>query len=101
MTVGEWMLGGATFAYGYVEATGTDIGNLSDTDFTVGSNSYDIDTAAVGATDGTLTLSLDSELTAPELRNLRLHMCGETYAFADTGYQSAIHSSRWSRAGLD
>ena len=56
---------------------------------------------ARGSDSGSLRLSLDKALTAGQVANLRLHVCGETYGFADATYSSALHNYDWPTAGLD
>ncbi len=103
VTVAALTFGSVTFAHGYNLDSGN--GSLSDPkSFDLGT-SYTVDGVGVvasGRTDaGSLSFSLDSRLTSSEVRNLRLHVCGETYAFADAVYVSADQSYNWRRAGLD
>ena len=104
VTVAELTNGPVTVAHGYNAGTGE--GSLSSpTSFDL-STSYTVDYAgAIGAdrgdAAGTLLFSLDNSLTAAEVRRLHLHVCGETYAFADAEYISSAHTYSWPRAGLD
>ena len=66
-------------------------GSLTDPKhFDLGPTRYTVDVATVNraAPQGQLLFSLDRALTVGQVRSLRLHVCGETYAFAD-----ATHSS--------
>ena len=103
VTVGTIQFGSVTNAHGYIQATND--GSLSDPkSFDLGT-SYTVEAAVViaagRANAGSLQFGLDSSLTAGEVRNLRLHVCGETYAFADAVHTSTIHNYNWRRAGLD
>ena len=96
--------GGTTTGHGYNGST--DQGSLSDPkSFDLGA-SYTVDNTGVVASgrynEGSLWFSIDNkELTAAEIRSLRLHVCGETYAFAVAQYISSTHTYLWPRAGLD
>ena len=50
---------------------------------------------------GALMFSLDRALTAGRVGSLRLHVCGETYAFSDAGYDGGSQTYSWTTAGLD
>ena len=65
---------------------------------------YTVDLASVinlGATTGSFLFSLDKALTAGQAGSLRLHVCGETYAFSDATYVPSGHHYTWPTAGLD
>ena len=101
VTVGVRRIVGIPSHYGYAPP----VGSLPGADFEIGTDGdYTVGAAVVSATGtnpGTLVFSLESSLTAAERRNLRLHVCGETYAFADAEYVSSAHTYTWPRAGLD
>ena len=100
LTVGALQFFGTTFGHGYQGSAGS----LSDTDFDIGSNSYTVartSVSVVSGLEGALEFNLDSALTPGQRRNLRLHVCGETYAFADASFDSADNTYGWPDAGLD
>ena len=94
---------GVPLSHGYGSLTNH--GSLSDTDFDLGANSYTI--IAVRAdgppvvNPGQLLFRLESDLTAAERAGLRLHLCGETYDFADAVHDMERHGYAWPTAGLD
>ena len=96
---------GETQGHGY-STSFTPGGELSDTDFEIGSDSYTVNGAYVDAIDnapvpmGALAFSPDRELTGAQAAALRLHVCGESYAFADANYLSASQTYFWN-ASLD
>ena len=103
VTVGEYVSGGITFAYGFVDAT-TDTGALSDTTFDVSPNSYTIDRASVGVSGnaGILIFSLTSALTEADRTKLVLHVDGSSGSFAFDGVTpTASFGYRWDMSGLD
>ena len=103
VTVGEYVSGGLTFAYGFVDAT-TDTGALSDTTFDVSPNSYTIDRASVGVggNAGLLIFSLTSALTEADRAKLVLHVDGSSGSFAFAGVTpTATFGYRWDMSGLD
>ena len=103
VTVGEYVSGGLTFAYGFVDAT-TDTGALSDTTFDVSLNSYTIDRASVGVggNAGILILSLTSALTEADRTKLVLQVDGSSGSFAFDGVTpTASFGYRWDMSGLD
>ena len=93
-------IGGVPVDYGYVPAV---YGSLSDTDFDLESNRYVVDQVAVnGVTPvGMLTLNLDRALAANAHARVSLHVCGETYAFADAEHDPDNDAYHWRNAGLD
>ena len=103
VTVGEYVSGGITFAYGFVDAT-TDTGALSDTTFDVSPNSYTIDRASVGVggNAGILIISLTSALTEADRTKLVLQVDGSSGSFAFDGVTpTASFGYRWEMSGLD
>ena len=79
-------------------------GSLTDPKhFDLGTTRYTVDVATVNraAPQGQLLFSLDRALTAGQVRSLRLHVCGETYAFADATHASSLDHYSWPTAGLD
>ena len=78
-------------------------GDLSDTDFTYGSNSYTIDLAANERNNGALVFSLTSALTAEDRAALELHVDGNSasFAFSAAIYNSSAHNYTWTGTGLD
>ena len=77
-------------------------GALSDRDFELGANGYTV-SQGFAATGGELRFYLDRALAEADAAGLVLHVCGETYAFAD----AALHDDgdgfeySWPGAGLD
>ena len=105
---GVLTVGSRTNAYGYDRETGDDIGDLSDTDVDVGTNSYMISRISVegvtGTTPGALTFVFHANTrpTATDRDTLVLQVGGRSnsFAFSDAsvfGGRSAI----WFDAGLD
>ena len=102
VTVAELVIGQVQ-GYGY-SAQILSGGELSDTDFEIGPNSYTVDQSwvdALGSDSGQLVFGLDRALTAREVANLRLHVCGETYAFGDAAFFATSTDYSWPTAGLD
>ena len=103
LTVGANQISGQTVNYGYRSGTGS---LLPSRDIELGSgysiDSLNVRTAALGGVEGQLLIGLanSKDLTAGERRNLRLHVCGETYALGDATNPGA-GSYRWPTAGLD
>ena len=94
VTVGEFDFFGV-ISYGFKPS----VGNLSDTGFRVGTNSYTID--GVWTETGTLTFSLTSALSAADRAKLVLHVGSAEFAFSAANYRSASHTYRWTGTGLD
>ena len=73
--------------------------------FALSGTRYTVDGAhtapATATPPGALRFSLDKALTDVQAANLRLHVCGESYAFADAAFDTATHSYVWPDAGLD
>ena len=83
--------------------SGSDEGDLSDKEFTYGTNSYTIDLAANERNNGALLFSLTSALTAEDRAALRLHVDGNgaSFAFSAATYNSSAHTYTWTGTGLD
>ena len=96
--------GGAGYV-GFDDLASPDVGGLSDKDFRFGSGSpYTIEATGVfvsGSRQGSLVFNLDRALSDAEAAATVLHVCGESYAFADAvhGRDDAIYT--WPAAGLD
>ena len=85
-----------------LDGFGSGEGDLSDTDFTYGSNSYTIDLAANERNNGLLVFSLTSALTAEDRAALELHVDGNaSFAFSAAIYNSSAHNYTWTGTGLD
>ena len=91
-------VGSSPTPVGIVYGYSTNLGALSDTTFSVGSNSYTINALNV-APDGTLHLTLSSALTAADRAKLVLHLGSTEYEFSDAVVSGGIH--QWTSAGLD
>ena len=79
-------------------------GDLSDTDFTYGSNSYTIDLAANERNNEALLFSLTSALTDADLAALELHVDGNSNSFAFAaadGPSATTYTYTWTGTGLD
>ena len=78
-------------------------GDLSDKEFTYGTNSYTIDVAANERNNGALLFSLTSALTAEDRAALELHVDGNSasFAFSDANHSSSDHTYTWPGTGLD
>ncbi len=103
VTVGERTVAGVPFGYGY---TANGVGALTDPKhFDLGADRYTVQHADVDLSIGALNLALDPVPTPRQARELRLHVCGETYAFADAVISdSSLFSTKsysWPHAGLD
>ena len=97
VTVGEFHWFGVNLhGFNYSE------GKLSDTGFSVGTNSYTIDGALVVGTTS-LSFSLTGALSAADRARLVLHVDGSSaeFAFSVADYRSASHSYTWRNSGLD
>ena len=83
VTVGLLDVGGTPAAYGF----GSSFGALDNTQFRVDPNGYTVDFAVVDAsgttTPGRLQFSLTGALAPPDLAQLTLHVCGDSFALAD------------------
>ena len=100
VTVGQWFWNGYIHAYGFHGGGG----GLDDRTFEIGANRYTVQgITARTSTNHPFEFTLASTLTAAEVATLRLHVCGETYAFADAQRQPVGSSStyRWHHAGVD
>ena len=88
-------------AYGFVDAE-TDVGALSDTGFSVGTNPYTIDGVRIEAGSGTgnLIFSLTSALTATDKEKLVLHVGNASFAFSDRTVDAG-DNYEWPLTGLD
>ena len=82
--------------YGFVDAS--DTGALSDTGFSVGTNSYTIDDVFVGA--GTLSFGLTSALEDDDQAELVLHVGSAEFAFS-AAVAGINDDYRWLNSGLD
>ena len=95
----------STIAHGYLALAA---GSLTDINFDLGATTYVV-SQVLASTDSqtparALRVGLDKALTAGQVANLRLHVCGETYAFSDAAYHAVTVSSHvytWPTAGLD
>ncbi len=85
--------------YGFVDST--DTGALSDTGFSVGTNSYTIDNVWVGG--GILNFGLTSALTTADQAKLVLYVDDNSaeFAFSTAGGPSSTQDYRWMNTGLD
>ena len=85
-----------SFVYGFLDAT---TGALSDTGFSVGTNSYTIENVWVAA--GLLSFGLTSALTTAGQAKLVLHVVGSA-EFAFSAADAGVNNSyRWMNSGLD
>ena len=102
LTVGEIASGQTVTGHGFSGDTG---GLSAPRHFELSGTRYTVDgayAAAASATPpGALRFSLDGALTDVQAANLRLHVCGESRAFADAAFDTATHSYAWPHAGLD
>ena len=104
VTTGVDEFGGGIFGYGFDSG----IGSLTLRSFTIGSNSYTIESAfvstALGLSEGSLAFDLANSLTTTEAGALELHVCdsaGFGFAGADVAYDAVIHAYTWDAAALD
>ena len=100
VTVGNGSVAGVSFD-GYSQSNS--FGALSDTAFSVGTNSYTIETISVqagGFDSGKLTFVLASGLTSADQAALVLHLGSTEYEFSDA-VVSGDRSYAWRDAGLD
>ncbi len=103
LTVAALDVGGTTTGHGYdTIVSTTPVGSLPDSTFEIGPNGYTIASGFV-ETDGSLFIALSSTLTEAEAATLVLHVCGESYAFADAAFFDDGENSHydWPSAGLD
>ena len=99
VTVAPRQDGSVTVGYGYYTDPST-LGALSVDDFSFGMVDYTVQAAAVTApAPGELLFDLDRALSAAARRSLRLHLCGETYAFTEAALDGTTYG--WPQAGLD
>ena len=94
-------VGHATGYDGY--AANSSLGALSDSTFSVGTNSYtieDIYVQTAGGTPGAMTFTLPSGLTSADRAALVLHLGSTEYEFSDA-VESGGKSYIWSNADLD
>ena len=96
---------GTDLEYGFEELTNT--GDLSDKQFSVGTNGgtnrYTIGGAFVGAGNnrGVLNLRLRSALTAADRAKLVLHIGSAQFAFSDATGPTLSQTYQWLNSGLD
>ena len=83
--------------YGYNPSYGD---NLDNTSFTVGANSYTVDTVSV-RNDGSLFFSLDKVLAAGDRRVLAVHACEGPFRLATATYSAVQHNYVWQTSGLN
>ena len=100
--VGEIQVFKVPVAYGYytgdaVLSAGGTIGGGS---FALGGTAYAVEGAWAG-TGGSLVFNLDGAVSAAERAALALHVCGESYAFADAEHDPSTDAYTWQHAGLD
>ena len=102
VTVGEITVLGVVVSRGYT-VIGGNFGSLTNPkffDLGTPATRYTVNTVTVGVGGG-LLINLGRSLTAGQVGSLRLHVCGETYAFSDAAYASSTLPYRWPTAGLD
>ena len=103
VTVGAIESSGSTFAYGFSSS----VGNLSDKEFSVGTNDYTSDSITVAAPGpgasgaGTLAFSLTSDLTAADKAKLVLHVGSASFAFSDAVGPFSSSTYSWPLSGQD
>ena len=104
VTVEEATIGSLVLGHGYQDAE--NVGNLDDTSFDIGANSYTIGMVFVfgediTTRDGDLRFSLpNQQLTSAEVAALKLHVCDTAYDFSSAIYESPNQSYDW-EVGLD
>ena len=96
MTVGAVTRGGATVAHGF---TGP-VGSLVPANFTIGANTYTVDSVIArvgGGSDGDLYFSLTgaSNPTDDDVAVLRLHVCNQAYDLEDAHSQEHLSTFSW------
>ena len=104
VTTGVDEFGGGIFGYGFDSG----IGSLTLRSFTIGSNSYTIESAfvstALGLSEGSLAFDLANSPTTTEAGALELHVCdsaGFGFAGADVEHDAVINAYTWAAAALD
>ena len=101
VTVGTFETSGSATAYGFSSS----VGNLSDKEFSVGTNDYTIDSITVGAAGtsnaGALAFSLTSDLTAADKAKLVLHVGSAEFAFSDAVGPFSSSTYSWLNSGQD
>ena len=97
VTVGEFNISPLTL-FGF----GAGKGDLSDTDFTYGSNSYTIDAAAHSFSSDILFFSLTGSLAAGDRAALELHVdgSGASFDFSAANHNPSEHNYIWTGTGL-
>ena len=102
VTVGAVEVFGTTVSYGFADLA-TDIGALSNTGFSVGTNSYAIDSVTIGidSNAGLLYFGLTSALTDADQAKLVLHVGSDSFAFSAATGPDSNQAYRWSSTGLD
>ena len=90
-------------SFGYNNQVTPTVGDLSDDDFDVGTDSYTINLISVGSstavTPGALDITLSDRLSAAERGNLVLHIGGAAFKLSEATVSGP--SLRWADAGLD
>ena len=93
---------GQTTGYGFSHPSV--VGSLSERSFEASRRNsiavIFVQTAGAGRTAGLLRFSAAGSYAAVDVRNLRLHVCGETYAFSDAEAPTRFDLD-WPTAGLD
>ena len=101
VTVGTLETSGSATGYGFSSS----VGNLSDKEFSVGTNDYTIDvtyTGAAGTSDaGVLAFSLTSDLAAGDKAKLVLHVGSDEFAFSDAVGPFSSSTYSWLDSGQD
>ena len=89
-------------AYGYYtgDAVLSAAGTIGGGSFALGGTAYAVEGAWAG-TGGSLVFNLDGAVSAAERAALALHVCGESYAFADAEHDPSTDAYTWQHAGLD
>ena len=89
-------------AYGYYtgDAVLSAAGTIGGGSFALGGTAYAVEGAWAG-TGGSLVFNLDGAVSAAERAALVLHVCGESYAFADAEHDPSTDAYTWRHAGLD
>ena len=100
--VGEIQVFKVPVAYGYYagDALLSAGGTIGGGSFALGGTAYAVEGAWAG-TGGSLVFNLDGAVSAAERAALALHVCGESYAFADAEHDPSTDAYTWQRAGLD
>ena len=100
VTVGAitWSIGGSSTIGGYGFDSGG--GDLSDKEFSYGTNSYTIDNVRLTGNGTSLSFSLTADLTDDARANLVLHVGSASFAFSDAIYLGD-HTYEFLDTGLD